>query len=90
LAPHSKRSSASDPVCEANTEHKVWIKGYACFEYLSTWPPCTNRTSSFINEEFDLFPSPTKSEAKTMALIGALQKSSISLSIYLGLDHGRT
>ena len=26
LAPHSKRSSASDLVCEANTKHKVWIR----------------------------------------------------------------
>ena len=25
LAPHSKRSSASDLVCEANTKHEVWI-----------------------------------------------------------------
>ena len=26
LAPHSKRSSAPDPICEANTKHKVWIQ----------------------------------------------------------------
>ena len=26
MAPHSKRSSASDLVCEANTKHKVWIR----------------------------------------------------------------
>jgi len=26
LAPHSKRSSASDLVCEANTKHNVWIR----------------------------------------------------------------
>ena len=26
LSPHSKRSSASDPICEANTKHKVWIQ----------------------------------------------------------------
>jgi hypothetical protein len=26
LAPHSKRSSASDLFCEANTKHKVWIR----------------------------------------------------------------
>ena len=26
MAPHSKRSSASDLVCEANTKHEVWIK----------------------------------------------------------------
>ena len=26
LAPHSKRSSASDFVCEANTKHNVWIR----------------------------------------------------------------
>jgi len=42
LAPHSKRSSASDPVCEANTEHKVCIKGYACFEYLPYSQVCTH------------------------------------------------
>ena len=26
MAPHSKRSSASDLVCEANTKHNVWIR----------------------------------------------------------------
>ena len=26
MAPHSKRSSASDLVCEANTKHEVWIR----------------------------------------------------------------
>jgi hypothetical protein len=30
LAPHSKRSSASDPVCEANTGHEEWTQWYAC------------------------------------------------------------
>jgi hypothetical protein len=29
LAPHSKRSGASDPIGEANTNHKVWTQGYA-------------------------------------------------------------
>jgi hypothetical protein len=33
LAPHSKRFSASDHICEANTNHKVWTQGYA---FLST------------------------------------------------------
>jgi len=47
LAPHSKRSSASDldPICEANTKHKVWIyRGYACFEYLPYPPSVHART----------------------------------------------
>ena len=36
MAPHSKRSSASDLVCEANTKHKVWIsKAVTCREVTS-------------------------------------------------------
>ena len=42
LSPHSKRSSVSDPICEANTKHKVWIQRVAFFEYRPYPQVCTH------------------------------------------------
>jgi len=43
LAPHSKRSSASDPICEANTKHKVWIQSGTIFLSTCRIPKCARK-----------------------------------------------